>query len=78
MHDALMAAAKLKWRKTSHKFVFVICDSPPHGKEYGCPSDNYPEGCPCDIELPEIVSIYKKKNININLKKATHANLYET
>jgi len=43
MHDALMAAATtLKWRKTSQKFVFVICDAPPHGKEYGCADDKYP------------------------------------
>lgn len=45
VHDGLMAVNKMGWTPSSFKYVFLICDAPPHGKQYkefeGLYSDNH-------------------------------------
>lgn len=44
LHDALNTVS---WREDSEKFLFLVLDAPPHGKQFGSTSDGFPEGCPC-------------------------------
>lgn len=34
IHDGLMRATSLSWRRDSHRYVSLIADAPPHGSEY--------------------------------------------
>ena len=33
--EGLEAAAELNWSNSSKKYVYLICDAPPHGKRFG-------------------------------------------
>ena len=50
--DALDCAAhKITWRQEDAlRLLIHICDAPPHGREFECSSDSYPDGCPCKID----------------------------
>jgi hypothetical protein len=54
--DGLYASIhQINWRKNSARYIFHICDSPPHGREYGSGDfDDYPKGCPCGITIEHI------------------------
>ena len=60
-----MTATDLNWRQNSHRYVFLIADAPPHGSEYSSCSDNYPNGCPCNIKLDDIVKKFKEMKISL-------------
>lgn len=61
----MKAATDLNWRQNSHRYVFLIADAPPHGSEYSNCSDNYPNGCPCNIKLDDIVKKFKEMKISL-------------
>ncbi len=68
------AASKIDWRVISTKFIFHIADAPPHGFQY-CGKDVYddfPKGCPCNIQIENIASIMKEKKIQYQLLKIVH------
>ena len=48
------AANKISWREEDAlRLLIHVCDAPPHGKEFGCSSDDYPNGCPCKLDYKE-------------------------
>ena len=48
------ATQKITWRDSSKlpslRYIFHICDQPPHGKEFGGYSELWDEGCPCGLK----------------------------
>ena len=51
MLDGLNDGADKTWRPETKKFMFLLADSPPHGKpKFHDKKDSYPEGCPCKLE----------------------------
>ena len=69
--DGLYASLnKISWRPNSAKYIFHVCDSPPHGSEYGPRRhDDYPDGCPCKVTLAEVAQGLSKKKISYKLIK---------
>ena len=52
MDGVYYSARDVKWREKSQRFIFHICDAPPHGKKFGSSSSdpNWTErGCPCGL-----------------------------
>ena len=45
--------------------LFHIIDAPPHGKEFGCSSDDYKDGCPC-----------KKSDYKSSLEELSNKNVH--
>ncbi|KAL4454703.1 hypothetical protein ABPG74_021908 [Tetrahymena malaccensis] len=70
---------KTSWRLSednvtiSKRFMFHICDAPPHGQEYGGSSSD-PEwqknGCPCGTNKEDINALLKKHKVDYHLIKA--------
>lgn len=57
---------KTSWRSAlsnqqkSCRFLFHICDAPPHGEEYGYISSDYEwtkDGCPCGTKREDIKNL---------------------
>ncbi len=68
--DGLDAAInKLIWRGDSEKFIFHILDAPPHGSDFGCEKDGFPEGCPCGKDLESILLQFREKSIDYTIIK---------
>jgi hypothetical protein len=67
--DGLYASINdINWRQNSAKYIFHICDSPPHGSQYGPEHyDHYPKGCPCGITIEKIAQDLKNKKISYKL-----------
>ncbi|KAL4484497.1 hypothetical protein ABPG74_019674 [Tetrahymena malaccensis] len=60
------SVASIKWRDNSHRFIFHICDSPPHGQQFGYSSNNpswTKNGCPCGINEKLIAQLIRKQQI---------------
>lgn len=61
------ACSKIKWRDGSHRLLFHILDSPPHGfNEYGVKSEDEEwseNGCPCGTTPYEIAKQLLSLNI---------------
>ena len=68
---------KTSWRKTveekaSQRFLFHVCDAPPHGKEYeGSSSDKSwsENGCPCGTKKEDIRDMLVKQEVKYFLIK---------
>ena len=76
----MKASTDLNWRQSSHRYVFLIADAPPHGSEYHPDTcrDNYPDGCPCNIELKDIVNKYEKMKISLIFCTVDGGNTFTT
>lgn len=66
--DGLKASiTELKWREKSQRFIFHICDAPPHGNKLYGGTSNDPDwnenGCPCNIDECMIADLLKSFNI---------------
>jgi len=59
-----LAVNQINWRENSLKFIYHICDRPPHGKELnGNVNDDFKEGCPCGLKHKEILEEIRGKYI---------------
>ena len=69
--DGLYSAIHdISWRQDSARYIFHVCDGPPHGSEYGPKRfDHYSDGCPCGITLEDVASDLKKNQISYKLLK---------
>jgi hypothetical protein len=69
--DGLYASIKeISWRNDSAKYIFHICDAPPHGHQYSkVRNDAYPSGCPCGLDINIISQQLKKHKISYKLLK---------
>ena len=72
--DGLHEAVNLvSWREDSIKLIYHICGSPCHGSEFngkiksGKKYDKYKDGCPCGIDLKNILRALRGKYIEYNL-----------
>jgi len=62
--DAEAVLDGLKWRESSLKYIYHICDMPPHGSELnGNVNDDYKNGCPCGLKHKEILEEIRCKYI---------------
>ena len=69
--------SKTSWRKTeenkaSQRFLFHVCDAPPHGKEYGGQSSDKEwseKGCPCGTKKEDIRDLLVKHEVKYFLIK---------
>ncbi|CAF1067504.1 unnamed protein product [Brachionus calyciflorus] len=78
--DGLDISLKLNWRQDSNdKFLFLVLDSPPHGRQYINRGDDYPDGCPCNLNIKTILNeLIDKKGIKVYvLKLNSSLNLME-
>ncbi|CAK86031.1 unnamed protein product (macronuclear) [Paramecium tetraurelia] len=64
--DGLDATLKLNWHPKFEKLLYLIADSPPHGKQYHNYGDHFPEGCPCGLKQEKIFRILQ--NIKVKFK----------
>lgn len=64
------AAAKLNWSSgdNTSRHILHLFDSPPHGEEFDTNNeDYYPEGCPCKLNLNDIIGKIEKSKINYKI-----------
>ncbi|CAD8082046.1 unnamed protein product [Paramecium primaurelia] len=65
------AVKKISWRDSSTlpslRYIFHICDQPPHGKEFGGYSELWDEGCPCGLKPEEVVNRINRNEIHYRL-----------
>ncbi|KAL4466309.1 hypothetical protein ABPG72_022105 [Tetrahymena utriculariae] len=72
MDGLFYSLTKIQWRDKSQRFIFHICDSPPHGKKFGCQSKDLQwtqKGCPCGINEYKIAEQLKKQQVFYYLVK---------
>ncbi|CAD8147459.1 unnamed protein product [Paramecium octaurelia] len=70
-----VAAQQITWRDSSKipslRYIFHICDQPPHGKEFGGYSELWDEtGCPCGLKPDQIIHRINMRQIHYRLIKA--------
>lgn len=72
--DGLHEAVNLvSWREDSIKFIYHICGSPCHGSEFngqkksGNNFDQHLDGCPCGMDMKNILKTLRGKYIEYNL-----------
>ncbi|CAD8150786.1 unnamed protein product [Paramecium pentaurelia] len=70
-----VAAQQISWRDSSKipslRYIFHICDQPPHGKEFGGFSELWDEtGCPCGLKPDQIIHRINMRQIHYRLIKA--------
>jgi len=71
--DGLHEAVNLiTWREDSIKLIYHICGGPCHGSEFNGKSggkkfDKYKDGCPCGMDLKNILKTLRGKYIEYNL-----------
>ena len=70
--DGISAYQKLSWSKSSKKIIILVADSPPHGEEFGCSSDEYPKGCPCGIDYKALLSKLESIGMDFYIVKASN------
>ena len=59
-----LATNGIKWRESSLKYIYHICDMPPHGSELnGNVNDDYKNGFPCGLKHKEILEEIRCKYI---------------
>ena len=63
----------VKWREKSEKFMFLVLDSPPHGKQFGSYSDGFPEGCPCGDSEVKMLPVMRDMKIDLTVIKIDDA-----
>lgn len=58
------SATKISWRKSKGtptlRYIYHICDAPPHGDLYGGYSTNFKKGCPCKLTAEKIGAEFVK------------------
>ena len=59
--DGLDEANTLYYRKDSKRICVLICDEPPHGRDFS-KDTCYPEGCPCNLSWRSILTNMKNSN----------------
>lgn len=70
--DGLNSGVKMFQGNNSNKTIFLICDAPPHGRQFiplGNPhlfesSDKFPDGCPCGLEEISVINEIREKKAN--------------
>ena len=75
--DGLNESLEIKWRENSRKFIIHIADAPPHGKNFHIEnkkepwleSFDWPDGCPCGLNLDEISNKLNRAKISYRLIK---------
>ncbi len=68
--DGLNRALHFKWRNKAAKYIFHVCESPPHGRMYNFSrNDKFPNGCPCNITIKMLAEIMNKKRICYKVMK---------
>lgn len=73
MVDGLSKGLNLNWRaNASDKIAFLVLDAPPHGKKFYKGRDNYPDGCPCGLEIEDILKSFKDKGIKLYVLKLSN------
>ena len=72
--DGLHEAVNLfSWREDSIKLLYHICGSPCHGSDFngekkeGKIFDKFEDGCPCGMDLKNVLKSLRGKNIEYNL-----------
>ncbi|CAK91411.1 unnamed protein product (macronuclear) [Paramecium tetraurelia] len=75
-----VAAQQISWRDSSKipslRYIFHICDQPPHGKEFGGYSELWDQtGCPCGLKPDQIIHRINMRQIHYRLIKADHTRL---
>jgi hypothetical protein len=68
LYDALY---NVEWRANSEKFLFLVLDSPPHGKRFNCSSDGFPDGCPCGHSEMTLLPKMREMKIDFTILKVT-------
>ena len=64
-----VAVNNINWRKESIKFIFHILDAPCHGKKYNNIEGDKYEECPENINIENIFSEMRNKNIKYTVIK---------
>ncbi len=59
----------VNWRKESEKFMFLLLDNPPHGKQYGSYGDGFPDGCPCGFSEVKLLPQLRDMKIELTIVK---------
>ena len=62
-------ALKIGWREGTEKIAILVLDAPPHGKQFWSGNDDYPDGCPCKINILSLLVEYEKRNIRLFVMK---------
>ncbi len=66
IHDAIY---NVNWREKSEKFMFLVLDSPPHGKQFGGYGDGFPDGCPCGYTEGKLLSALREMKVDMTVIK---------
>lgn len=65
--DGLLVAAKdISWRNESSRYIFHICDAPPHGKQFGIKSF-WSDGVPSGVSVELVAKLINTNKINYRL-----------
>ena len=64
--------------KADFKLMFIITNSPPHGKEFGNYGDNYGKGCPCNKKWDPYYKAVKDMKIKLILLKVVNNSINDT
>lgn len=77
--DGLSKALDLNWRhEINEKLLFLVLDAPPHGRKYFTGEDNYPNGCPCNLKIENLLMDFDCKEVKINvIKLNSYLNMME-
>ena len=70
--DGLDEANTLTYRKDSNRIYVLVCDEPPHGKEFSEKS-TWPDGCPCGINWRSTLTNMKNSNTGFIFIRLGHA-----
>jgi hypothetical protein len=62
-----VALYDMNWREESIKYIFHILDAPCHGKKYNNIEGDKYESCPKNIEVEELLSDLRNKEINYSV-----------
>jgi len=57
------------------RYIFHVCDQPPHGAEFGGYSELWDNGCVCGLKLDEIAHKLNMREIHYRLIKASAVKL---
>lgn len=59
------AAGDPNWTLDRKKLIILICEAPPHGRNYTYEEDWYHDGCPCGLEEEIVLNRLKDANIRL-------------
>ncbi len=68
--DGINAAIyNVKWREKSEKFMFLVLDAPPHGKQFEGSGDGFPDGCPCGYTEGKLLPTLREMKVDMTVIK---------